>query len=68
MFEIQNLSKVIFLSKAVSPASTHSSALKRHLVGGQAIFNCLFKKKPHTQNLLQSNKENQMHLPRAPLL
>lgn len=28
MFEIQNLSKVIFLSKAVSLACTHSGALK----------------------------------------
>lgn len=48
MFEIQNLSKVIFLSKAVSPACTHSSALKRHLFRGQAIFNCLLKKKNQT--------------------
>lgn len=60
MFEIQNLSKVIFLSKIVSPACALARALKKTSFKGQAIFNCLKNK---TQNLLQSSKESQMYLP-----
>lgn len=61
MFEIQNLSKVIFLSKAVSPACACSSILKGVFLEDR-LFLIVYKKPISKQKPFKNSKENQMHL------